>query len=183
MRLACRVFAISLLAVFVLSGCGGGDGGSGSTSSTSDWADGLCSAIGDWTDSASSATASLTSGNLDEAGLRSAVEDLESATSTFVGDVKALGTPDTEAGQNAKESLDQLADNLDSELAEIKTASDNASGVSGALAAVSTISGTLSTMSQQISSTFSELQQLDAQGELERAFEESDSCASLGSGS
>ena len=94
--------------------------------------------------------------------------------------MKGLGAPDTEAGQKAKESVDQLADNLDNELAKIESAADGASGVSGVLAAVSTISGTLSTMSQQIASTFSELEQIDAAGELEDAFKEADACNDLG---
>jgi cell division protein ZapA (FtsZ GTPase activity inhibitor) len=183
MRPVCRVLAVSLLAAFALSGCGGGggDGGSSSSVSTSDWADGLCSAIGDWTASVSSATTSLKGDDLSEESVKSAVDDIGNATETFVDDVKGLGKPDTEAGQKAKESLDQLANNLDDDLAEIKSAGNYfAEGVTGALAAVSAISKTLSTMSQQISSTFSELEQLDAQGELEDAFKQSDSCNDLG---
>ena len=88
----------------MLAACGGGDdGGSSGATSTSDWAQGVCSAIGDWTESVSSATASLQGDNLDEEGLKSAVDDLESATSTFVDDVKGLGAPDTDAGQKVLE--------------------------------------------------------------------------------
>jgi hypothetical protein len=50
------------------------------------------------------------------------------------------------------------------------------------LAAVSTITGTLSTIGQQLSSTFTQLEQLDASGELETAFKEADSCKELQSG-
>ncbi len=60
---------------------------------------------------------SLKGDDLSEERLKSAVDDVESATETFVDDVKGLGTPDTEAGQKAKESLDELADNLDDEVA------------------------------------------------------------------
>ena len=58
--------------------------------------------------------------NLSEEGLKSAADDVESATDTFVEDVQGLGAPDTEAGQKAKESVDQLGDELDSELAKIE---------------------------------------------------------------
>ena len=175
------MLAVALLAVFLTIGCGGDDdSGSSDASSTTEWAQGLCSAISDWTTSVSSATGSLKEDDLSEEGVKSAVGDVKSATSTFVDDVKGLGTPDTESGQEAKESLDQLADNLDNELAMIESATDRASGVSGVLAAVSTISGTLSTMSQQIASTVSELEQIDAGGELEDAFTEADACNDLG---
>ena len=175
------MLAVLLLAVFVTVGCGGDDdSGSSDAPSTTEWAQGLCSAISDWTTSISSATGSLQGDNLSEEGLKSAVDDVESATNTFVEDVQGLGTPDTEAGQKAKESVDQLGNDLDTELAKIESATDGASGVSGVLAAVSTVSGTLSTMSQQIASTFSELEQIDAAGELEDAFKEADACADLG---
>jgi len=181
MRVAGRLLAVALLAVFLTIGCGGDDdSGSSDASSTTEWAQGLCSAISDWTTSVSSATGSLKGDNLSEEGLKSAVEDVESSTHTFVDDVKGLGSPDTEAGQKAKESVDQLADELDGELAKIESAADGASGVSGVLAAVSTISGTLSTMSQQIASTVSELEQIDVGGELEDAFEQADACNDLG---
>ena len=178
------MFAVSLFAAFALAGCGGGggDGGSSGAVSTSEWADGLCSSIVDWTDSVSSAATSLKDGNLSKETVQSAADDVGTATETFVDNVKGLGTPDTEAGQKAKESLDKLANNLDDDLAEIKAAANyNSIGVSGALSAVTKISQELATMGQQISSTFSELEQLDAKGELEDAFSQSDSCKELGS--
>jgi uncharacterized protein YoxC len=175
------MLAVMLLAVFLAVGCAGDDdSGSSDAPSTTEWAQGLCSAISDWTSSVSSATGSLKGDNLSEEGLKSAVDEVESATDTFVDDVKGLGSPDTEAGQKAKESLDQLADDLDNELTKIESATDGPSDVSGVLAAVSTVTGTLSTMSQQIASTVSELEQIDARGELEDAFKQADACNDLG---
>jgi uncharacterized protein YoxC len=175
------MLVVALVAVSLAVGCGGDDdSGSSDTSSTAEWAQGFCSAISDWTNSVSSATGSLKGEDLSEEGLKSAVGDVESATDTFVDDVKGLGKPDTEAGQKAKESLDQLAEDMDNEVAKIKSATDGASGVSGVLAAVSTVTGTLSTMSQQIASTVSELEQIDARGELEDAFTQADACKDLG---
>ena len=55
----------------------------------------------------------------------------------------------------------------------------NASGVSGVLSAVSSTSTTLQKMGQQVSATFSQLQSLDAKGELETAFSNSASCKQL----
>jgi hypothetical protein len=177
MRNLSQLLVVALIAV--AAGCGGGDSSS-DTTSTNDWAEGLCSAIDDWGTSVSAATQSLRSGNLSEDSLKSTVDDVESATSTFVDDVKDLGKPDTEAGQKAKESLDQLGDNVDDEVAKIKDAADDASSGSGVAAAIGTATAALSAMGQQVSATFSELQQLDVQGELEAAFKQADSCKNLG---
>ena len=176
-----RAFAlvvVALLAAFLASGCGGGKDENSATA----WADDVCSAITTWKDSITSTADTLKGGNLSEDSLRSAADDVESATSDFVDDVRGLGKPDTDAGEQAKESLDHLADEADQNLSAIKSAVDDASGVSGAVAAVTAISAALSTMGSQLSSTFNELEQLDAGGELETAFKEADSCNELQSG-
>jgi len=169
-----------LLAASLAAGCGGDDGGGDSSAAA--WADDVCSAITTWSDSVTSTADSLRGGNLSEDAVKSAVDDLKSATSDFVDDVRGLGKPDTEAGDKAKESLDQLADDADENLSTIQSAVDNASGVSGLVQAVTAVGTALSTMGTQISSTFTELEQLDAGGELEAAFKDADSCKALQSG-
>jgi hypothetical protein len=168
-----------LAAASLAAGCGGDGGGD---SSATEWAGDVCSAITTWTDSITSTTDSLRGGNLGEEALTSAVDDLADATSDFVDDVRGLGAPDTEAGEQAKESLDQLADDADENLSTVQKAVDDASGPSGIVTAITAISGAVSTMGQQFSSTLAELQQLDPGGELETAFNEADSCDELRSG-
>jgi phage-related protein len=175
-----KVFFVLAVAMSVLAaGCGGGDdgGGDGSTS-TADWANGVCSAISTWTSSISTATESLRSSPTQE-GLQSAVDDVKSATQTFADDLKSLGKPDTESGQEAKDSLDKLADDLQTDMQQIESDVDEASGVSGLVTAVTAISTTLATMGTQITSTFQGLENLDASGDLEEAFQQADSCKSL----
>ena len=89
---------------------------------------------------------------------------------------RAWEQPDTEAGDEAKEALDKLADDVDENVQKLEDAAGDASGVEGIVAAATTISTTLATMGQQLSSTFSELEGLDASGELEDAFRDADSC-------
>jgi ABC-type transporter Mla subunit MlaD len=175
-----RWLVIGLLAVSLAVGCGGDDGGGGS--STTEWADGVCSAITTWSESITSTADSLRGGNPTEGELRNAVDDFESATSNFVDDLRGLGAPDTESGEQAKESLDELSGNVEENVSRMKSAVDDASGASEVLEAISTVSATLSTMGQQLSATFTELEQLDAGGELERAFSDADSCDELESG-
>ena len=179
---AVRAIVIGLLAVSLATGCGG-DGGGRSGSSATEWADDVCSSIATWTGSISSAADSLREGNLTEDKLRSAVEDVKSATNDFADDVKALGPPDTDAGEQAQESLEALADDLEENTEKIDKALEDASGPSETLEALTAVTGALSTMGSRLSSTFTELEKLDAGGELEDAFEEADSCDELTSGS
>ena len=78
-----------------------------------EWADGLCSAITTWTSSITSIVNTLKGGNLSQDSLTSAVDDAKSATDTFTSDLEDLGKPDTDAGQQAKDSVDQLSTEID----------------------------------------------------------------------
>ena len=171
------LLVVGMTAVALAAGCGGDDD-SGS-SATTDWANGVCEAISTWGDSVESTGESLRSGATNADDLREAVDEFEQATRTFVDDLRKLGKPDTEAGDKAQEEIEELADDVDENVSKMKDAADEASGAGGILEAATTISGTLSTMGQQLSSTFAELQQLDAEGELDQAFRDADACDEL----
>ena len=170
-----RWSAVAVLA-FAAAGCGG-DGSD--DASPTEWADDVCSAITAWGESVSSTAESLRAADLGEDGLRDAVDDFESATSDFVDDLQGLGKPETDAGQEAQESLDRLADDVEENVTQMKRAVDDVSGVSGIVEAVTVVSAALSTIGQQVSATFATFEDLDAEGELERAFSEADSCKEL----
>ena len=177
LALAAGVLAVAVLA----AGCGGGGGGSSTsgTSSPDQWADGVCSALTTWANSLKTATTSL-KGNLSQDSLKSATDDVSSATNQLATDLKGLGKPDTAAGDKAKSTLDSLSEQLKQDVQTIKNAADNASAGSGGIVkAVSTVSATLSTAGSQVQTAFSSLQQLDTKGELEKAFENSASCKKL----
>jgi ABC-type transporter Mla subunit MlaD len=170
-----RTLVIGLAAVSLAAGCGGDEGGSSAT----EWADDLCSATTTWNESIRSALDSVTAGNLSEEQLRSAADDFESATNDFVDDLRGLGPPETESGEQAQESLDQLAGEIEEGAETIRNAVDEASGVSGIVEAGTTVSTTLATIGQQLTSTFAELEDLDPGGELETAFNEAEACNEL----
>jgi hypothetical protein len=180
------LLVVPLLAAAILAaGCGGGDSSSTTGSSTGssatsagDWANGVCEAFTTWTTAITSAGQSVKD-NPTEDGLRSAGDDVKSATQTLSDELKGLGRPDTESGQQAKDTVDQLATKLDANQQKIQTAIDNASGTSGALAAVSTVSATLVTMGNDLRTTFQQLDQIDGQGELADAFQQSDACTGV----
>jgi methyl-accepting chemotaxis protein len=163
-----------MTAVALAAGCGGDDD-SGSSAAT-EWADGLCSAITDWTESVQATSNSLKGGNLSEDSLRDAANDYKSATQEFVDEVRDLGTPDTESGEQAKEEIDQLADSVEENVTKIEDAVDDGGGLATTVSAVTTA---LSGMGEQLSAAFTSLQQLDPGGELEEAFRDADACDEL----
>ena len=112
---------------------------SSDVSPTTEWAGGLCTAISDWTSSISSIGDTIKGGDLSKDSLTSAVDDAKSATETFTSDLDGLGKPDTEAGQQAKDSIDQLSSELKDEVATIQDELDGASGITGLIAAIPAI--------------------------------------------
>ena len=168
-----RAFIVPLLAAALVAGCGGDDG----PPSASEWADDLCTALGDWTSSITSAAESVTQEPSRES-LEAAVDDVGEATQQLVDDVEGLETPDLEAGQQAEQSADELSDSLNAEVEKVKETAEGAS-IGNLSEAVSAISASFTAMGQQISTTLTELEGLDAGGELRTAFEEADSCSEL----
>lgn len=172
--LASGIAALALVA----AGCGGG--GESSASPTEEWAEGFCTAITTWTDSLRSATeqfsnaSSLTSEALTDAG-----NDVSSATETLVDDLRALGPPETESGEEVKTSIDELSTTLESEVAKIETAVQDASGLAGLPSAIAAITTSLSAMATAFSTTLQTIESADAQGELQTALEDSPACADI----
>ncbi len=111
--------------VFLAAGCGSSGGSSTTTTTTSasatqTWASGVCTSITSWQAALTSAAGSLKS-NPTKSGLQTAADDAKSATQTLASDLKGLGKPDTQAGQQAKDSLDQLSTSLQQDVATIET--------------------------------------------------------------
>ena len=174
--LAVTVAGAALLA----AGCGGSsDSSSSDTSPTTEWADSLCSAINTFTASLTSAVDPIKSGDISEDSLTTAVDEAKTATDTLVSDLEGLGKPDTEAGQEAKDSVDKLSSELQSEVTTIEDELDGASGIAGYIKAAPAILTALGTMGTDVSSTVTNLQGLDAKGELQIAFDDASSCADL----
>ena len=172
-RLAVLAVPVAFLALLA-SACGGSSGSSSDdTTSTEEWAGSLCTAIVDWTDAMRPSTDALTSGDLSKDALKSAANNAKSATTTLIDDVKGLGKPDTEVGAEAQNTIGSLADDLQKDVDDLDGA---VNGTGKTVATVATVSTTVVTMENQLSETFTQLQQLDAKGELEDAFKSADSC-------
>ena len=175
-----RLPSISLVAVVAVGLLTAGCGSSGSkTTSTTDWVNGVCSSVATWQTSIKSSANSLKGGNLSQNSLKTAVGDMKSATDTLQSDLKDLGKPDSDAGQKAKDSIDELTSELKKDTDTMKSAADDVSDLSSAATAATTISTTFASMGTQVKSTFSSLKQLDPKGELKTAFQQSSACQKL----
>ena len=184
-----NLIAVVALPALIAAGCGSSGGSTTSTtttttsaSATETWASGVCTSITTWQAALKSAASSLKS-NPTKNGLQTAGDDAKAATDTLASDLKGLGKPDTQVGQQAKTSLDQLATSLQHNVATIENAVSGASGLGGALKAVPTVTATLATMETQVKTTVTNLEGLGATGELKTAFASSSACKSLKSGS
>lgn len=171
--------ATVVAAALLAAGCGSSSDSASGETATATWADGLCTSIAEWTSAISSIGDTVKDGDLSKETLTSAIDEARSATETFTDDLDSLGKPDTEAGQQAKESVDQLSTDLKADVAKIEDALDGASGIAELVAAAPVILSTLTTMGTQVSSTIAGFEDLDAKGELESAFKESSSCEKL----
>jgi hypothetical protein len=168
-----RVPSALVVLAFVTAGCGGS--GSSSSAASVQWANDVCGATTAWKNQLSKLVGGVRAGGLSEESLKTAGSSLQAVTKTYAETLKDLGTPQTNAGTQAKQSIDTLATQLSRGADAIKQALDSSS----ASAALTTIATTVSSMQTNIKSAVSNLQSLDAKGELKQAFDSADNCASL----
>jgi uncharacterized protein YoxC len=178
MRPSLLIAIVAATLAVAAAGCGGGD--ESATSTAAEWADGFCSAVTTWTDDLQrirDERGDPSSISLDS--LRTAVDEVDTATEGFVEDVRGLGAPETESGQEVEDSLQTLADTVESEKADVQTAVEDASGITGIAEAVTAIGTSLSAMGTAFQEALTTIQNADVGGELETAFEQTDSCNEL----
>lgn len=178
MRRQLTVGLVLLVAALALVGasCGGDD--EPEASSATEWADEFCTAVTVWTGELENIGNTLAS-SLSTDALEAAAADVSSATDAFVEDVRGLGAPDTESGQEIEDSVEALADSAEAEKAKIEEAVEDASGLTGAAAAAAVFGTSLSTMATAFETTLEAFEDADVDGELEAAFEEAPACEAV----
>jgi hypothetical protein len=170
--------AVVLAAALLAAGCGGSDDEPEGTSATV-WAGQLCTAVSGWATVVKNTANGLRGGNISKDSLTSAGNDVKDATNTLVDDVKDLPEPDTDAGEQAKKEVDELADNLEKGADNIETAVEDLDDGGSITSAVTTVGATLATMQSEMKSTVDSVRELDAQGELKTAFQNAVPCQEL----
>jgi hypothetical protein len=164
-----------LLAVLVLGGCGGDN-----QSQAEKWVDNVCTSIGDWRQELSTTTSDLTTKaqngtlNLNElsSGLNSALND----TKKLVNNLRDVGPPNTEAGKEARQKLDEVTSTVES---SIDTARSKAQSAGSLPAAIAAVAPDLTQAAANVTSQLQQISQLDPKGELGKAIDDTKSCQDL----
>jgi hypothetical protein len=176
MKRVALIAALALLATLAAAGCGG------SKSSASDasvqWANGVCGAATSWKNELTKLVGGVRANGLSQQSLQTTATSAQAVTETFAATLRNLGAPDTNAGADAKNSIDTLATKLTKSADTIRSTLDSSS----VSVAATTIAAEFTTMRTDIKSTVSSLQSLDAKGELKQAFDSADNCSSLTGG-
>ncbi|MGI8885605.1 MAG: hypothetical protein ACR2G9_01620 [Gaiellaceae bacterium] len=176
-----RVALLAIVLALAAVGCGADDGGSSSATPTDEWAEGYCAAIVDWADELRLATDELRDfRSLSQQSFAQAGDDIRAATDSFTGELRALGAPDTEFGEAAKQAVETFATAAKADLADIERAVANVSGLAGISKAVSSITAALTSMNRSFTTMVNSLRKLDPEEELQSALEDAESCDDLG---
>jgi hypothetical protein len=184
---ALRALGLVVLALaLVAAGCGGGDDEEAAgtteagTSATVEWAGSVCTAITTWKNELGQILDELADpSSLDEQSLEDAANDAKAATDTMVDELQSLGAPDTESGQDVEQAVDDFEKTMEDDVSEIEDTAEGISGITDLPGAITSISSSLSSMSAAFTSTLQTIEDADVQGELEDAFDESESCDEL----
>jgi hypothetical protein len=172
------ICAVSALA-FAISGCGGSD-----SSSAENWASDVCSAIGTWKTSVeqitTNATNALTQPGATRKDAEAAIDDGVQATRDLVGELKALGPPNTSGRDEARSEVNAFVaqaqttiDDVQAALADLPNDATLAQLIAGLSGLATSLQKTIAT-GQQLVKALSE-----ASGDLKQGFEKADSCKDL----
>jgi hypothetical protein len=171
-----RVAGSAALAALVLVAAGCGGSSSSSSMSTADWADGVCTSIVTYRNAITNARTSVTASGISKNSLQSAVDDVTAATKQLGQDIKGLGTPDTDAGKSARQTLDTLTTELQT---QVDTVREALSGGTPLLSILSTIQTAFAQAKGDVASATTQLQQLDGGDEIRQAFASSPTCKTV----
>jgi len=153
--------------------------------SATDWADSVCTSLSTWRSSISS-LADVGGEELTPESLRAKLDEAESATSQLVADLKEIGPPDLEAGDQLKQQLDSATNELESGFETLKQDAEDAADAdtpADFIQALAALAPQFQALLDAISKTVDDLQNAnlteEAQTELQQAFEDASSCQQL----
>jgi hypothetical protein len=174
------ISAILAAGVLLVAGCGGEE-----ESASEVWAGDFCTAAADWRSSIDDAVAQVGNpADLSFNSLRGAIDDGLAATETFIDDVRALGPPETEAGQEAAGIVESMTDDLEADVDELRSALETETQSTPELLQKAGEAATLiGQMAQQLQGSVQELEGLEPADELRSALEDNEDCEAARAGS
>jgi hypothetical protein len=185
-RRAAVLLAGAILLAGGLSACGskksssssstGSGSSSGGTESKAQWADQLCSALSTWQKSLQAAGSKASGGQVTKESLQSAFGGVEDANKQLRSDLQSLGKPPTPTAAQARDTLEQLATDLTTNVDKVKQALSGSGGLAGAATAASSAA---TAMSKDVQNAGQQLQSLSTDSGWQKAFQSSASCRKL----
>jgi methyl-accepting chemotaxis protein len=157
------------------AGCGGGGDGQ----SAAEWATEFCTSTREWGDEIERITDDVRDLRALTDELEEAVAAAGEATDAYADDLRTLGPPDTGSAAEIESAVEDLADELDAEIAEIEDAFDDASGISGPATVGREVASSVAAMFTSLERTFEAIGDADVE-ELEQAFEDTEACDRIG---
>jgi hypothetical protein len=106
-----------------------------------------------------------------QAEIDQGIEQFGDATRTFVEELRSLGAPDIESGEEVEAAVDESADTIEAELETLEEASEGG---------VEEFGAAFEEFGEAVEEALSGLQAADTTGELEAAIGETPACGPLG---
>lgn len=156
----------------------------GGEQSAEQWANAVCGSLSEWRDSIRS-LADVSGAPLTADSLRDRLGDAEEATSDLVSELRELGPPDLEAGEEVEAQLDGVTGELESSFDDLKDSAEAAADAppSEFLGALAALASDFAALQTAIGATVAALQDADVaadtRAELDDAFSDAPDCQSL----
>jgi hypothetical protein len=160
------------------------DNGSSSLTTTQ-WADQVCTSLDDWRTSITS-LATVSSGGLTRDALREKLTDAQVATEQLIDDLRDIGPPETEAGTQLRNELQQQGNQLEQSYANLKAGAQgalNADSPTAFLQGLAKLAPDFQNLLNEISTTINTLESSNVAGasadEVKQGFQDAEACQKL----
>ena len=157
----------------------------GSQASPAAWADSVCTSLATWRSSITS-LAEVDGDALTPESLGDRLDEAGSATSRLGTELRGLGSPDLESGDQLKQDLDSATSELESSFDTLKQGAESAAdsdSPAGFIQGLAALAPQFQALLDAISTTVDDLQNADVAGnakaELQQAFAGASSCQQL----
>jgi hypothetical protein len=149
------------------------------------WADSVCTSLTTWRASIT-AVSDVSGDTLTPESLQQSLADAATATATLVDDLRALGPPDLDSGDDLKQQLDSAAGEIESSFGTLKQGAEDAADASSPsdfLQALAALAPQFQALLDTTKTTVEDLQSANvgegAKTELQQAFSNAASCQQL----
>jgi hypothetical protein len=168
---------LTTVLAFAAAGCGGSE-----PSASEEWAGDVCSAVGDWQDQIEQSAADIreqvqSPGADTLAAIQSEIEEGVDASKDLADELRSLEPPDTDAGEQAQQEIESLADQVETAVDKTKETIDNLPENASLTEVAQAVAPLLPALQGLVTNTSTTLTSVQERGsELKEAFDKADSC-------